>query len=296
MMFGLTGLAPIDGWALASIILKATGYGAALLAMGGPLFLLAFQKVPKEVLLLTRQIAVVAVIIGLAVLALQFGVRAARISGMGFAGATDKMMLGLIWDGPLGTAALCRSIGLTLIFAIVSKNPIGLVLSVAGAALIAISFTFIGHSLGDPRWLLTCLLIVHLLAAAFWAAALAPLHRAIEGTNGAIILHRFGIISSLTVCLLIMVGITFALLMTGSVTALVTTAYGWTLLLKLFLVTGLMGIAALNKWRIVPALLTGKTWAGLSLRYSIRVEMFIIVIILIITAALTVVTTPPVNL
>jgi putative copper resistance protein D len=38
MMFGLTGLAPVDEWALASIILKATGYGAALLAMGAPLF------------------------------------------------------------------------------------------------------------------------------------------------------------------------------------------------------------------------------------------------------------------
>ena len=34
----MEGLAPIDGWAIAAIIAKAVGYGAALLAMGGPLF------------------------------------------------------------------------------------------------------------------------------------------------------------------------------------------------------------------------------------------------------------------
>ncbi|AGI69202.1 hypothetical protein OAN307_c37460 [Octadecabacter antarcticus 307] len=295
-MFGLTGLAPIDGWALASIISKATGYGAALLAMGGPMFVLTFQKVPEDVLRLTRQIAIGAVIIGLAVLTLQFGVRAARISGMGFAGATDTMMLGLIWDSPLGTAALWRGVGLTLILAIVLKGAIGLVTSAMGAVLIATSYTFIGHSLGDPRWLLAGLLIVHLLAAAFWVAALAPLHRAVGGTDGAIILHRFGIIASLTVGLLVVVGTTFAWFMTGSVAALLGTAYGWTLLLKLLLVTGLMGIAALNKWRLVPALVAGETSAARSLRRSIRAEIFVVVIILIITATLTVVTTPPVNL
>lgn len=296
MMFGFTGLAPIDSLALASIILKATGYGAALLAMGGPLFFLTFQKVPKDVLRLIRQIAISAAIIGLGVLALQFGVRAARISGMGLAGATDKMMLGLIWDGPLGTAALWRGVGLTLILAIAFKSAIGLLISAMGSVLIAMSYTFIGHSLGDPRWLLAGLLNIHLLAAAFWVAALAPLHRAVAGTDGAIILHRFGKIASLTVCLLVVVGVTFAWFMTGSVAALIGTAYGWTLLLKLFLVTGLMGIAAYNKWRLVPALSTNETWAGPSIRRSIRAEIFVVMTILIITATLTAVTTPPVNL
>ena len=38
---GLDGLAPVDGWALLAIAAKALGYAAALVAMGGPLFLLA---------------------------------------------------------------------------------------------------------------------------------------------------------------------------------------------------------------------------------------------------------------
>ena len=42
-------------------------------------------------------------------LALRFGIRAARISGMGFEGATDPMMLGFVWESPLGTAAMASA-------------------------------------------------------------------------------------------------------------------------------------------------------------------------------------------
>jgi hypothetical protein len=60
---------------------------------------------------------------------------------MGFAGATDKMMMGLILDGPLGNSALWCGAELIMIFAIVFKSPIGLVTFATIAALIAISYT-----------------------------------------------------------------------------------------------------------------------------------------------------------
>ena len=41
-MIGLDGLAPLDGWTLVAILARAAEYGAALLAIGGPLFLAAF--------------------------------------------------------------------------------------------------------------------------------------------------------------------------------------------------------------------------------------------------------------
>lgn len=291
----MEGLAPVDGWAIAAIIAKAVGYGAALLAMGGPLFILAFPRASADVQKLARKIALIAALIGLAVLALRFGIRAARISGMGFPGAVDPMMLGFVWDSPLGAAAIWRGAGELLVVAVLLKGVVGLGTGLIGALLIAVSYAFVGHSLGDPRWLLALLLTLHLLAAGFWIGALAPLRHAVGQPAGASLLHRFGNVASITVALLVVAGLIFAWLMTGSLTATVTTAYGWTLLAKLCVVAGLMILAALNKWRYVPALASGEPTAAPHLRRSIQIEAVVVLLILITTATLTSITTPPVN-
>ena len=292
----MEGLAPIDGWALAAILAKSLGYGAALLAIGGPLFVVAFRTAPDDALRLVRNIAVLAALISVAILAVQFGIRSARISGMGLAGATDLMMLGFVWDSPLGTAAIWRCAGLILVLAILIEGAVGIGASLIGVLLIAASFTQIGHALGNPRWILASLLTVHLLVAAFWIAALAPLWRIVEHRGGAILLHRFGKIASITVTVLVIVGVAFAWMMVGSITALFTTAYGWGLLGKITCVSGLMSLAAYNKWRLVPALEMGDAMAVPRLKRSIRMEVVATILILIATATLTSITTPPVNL
>nr|WP_281494012.1 CopD family protein [Jannaschia sp. S6380] len=275
---------------------KAIGYAAALIAMGGPLFLAVFRSAPPDVRRIARKLAVIAALIGLAVLALRFGIRAARISGMGLSGATDTMMLGFVWDSPLGTAALWRGAGELLIVAVLIEGTIGMTASLLGALLIAMSYAFVGHSLGDPRWILAGLLVTHLLAAAFWVGSLAPLHRAAAKGENAALLHRFGTIASGTVAILVIVGVSFAWLMIGSPTGLFGTAYGWTLIIKIAVVTGLLGLAARNKLRLVPALASGAPSASARLRRSIRMEIIIVALILLATATLTSITTPPVNL
>ena len=292
----MEGLAPIDGWAIAAIIAKAVGYGAALLAMGGPLFVLVFRSSSNDVRQLARKVAVIAALIGLAVLALRFGIRAARISGMGLSGAVDPMMLGFVWDSPLGAAAIWRGAGELLVVALLIRGIVGLSAGLIGALLIAVSYTFVGHSLGDPRWLLASLLTLHLLAAAFWIGALLPLRHAVGQPEGARLLHRFGNVASLTVALLVVVGLIFAWLMTGSFSNLLSTAYGKTLLAKLGVVSGLMALAALNKWRFVPALASGTPAAVPHLRRSIQIEAIAVLLILMATATLTSITTPQVNL
>ena len=292
----MEGLAPIDGWAIAAIIAKAVGYGAALLAMGGPLFVLVFRSSSNDVRQLARKVAVIAALIGLAVLALRFGIRAARISGMGLSGAVDPMMLGFVWDSQLGAAAIWRGAGELLVVALLIRGIVGLSAGLIGALLIDVSYTFVGHSIGDPRWLLASLLTLHLLAAAFWIGALLPLRHAVGQPEGARLLHRFGNVASLTVALLVVVGLIFAWLMTGSFSNLLSTAYGKTLLAKLGVVSGLMALAALNKWRFVPALASGTPAAVPHLRRSIQIEAIAVLLILMATATLTSITTPPVNL
>ncbi|MEM9840449.1 MAG: CopD family protein [Pseudomonadota bacterium] len=292
----MTGLAPIDGVAVLAIFAKALGYGAALLAMGGVVFTFVFaSRATPDVLRLARRIAIAAALFGLVVLALRFGIRAARISGMGLEGATDPIMLGFVWESPIGTAAIWRGLGEVAILALLLPG-IGRWIALGGSFAVSISYTQVGHTLGDPRGPLAALLTLHLLAAGLWVGALVPLRRAARSPEGADLLHHFGIVAACAVGLLIAVGVALSWLLSGSLSALFGTAYGWALLTKVSLVTGLLGLAALNKWQLVPALQAGDARAAAGLRLSISIEMVVIILILLVTATITSVTTPPVNL
>ncbi|MEJ6393154.1 CopD family protein [Gymnodinialimonas sp. 2305UL16-5] len=275
---------------------KAIGYGAALLAMGGVLFSFIFAKhAEASVLHLARQLAVGAALVGLAVLALRFGIRAARISGMGFEGAMDPMMLGFVWESPLGTAAIWRGVGELAILAILVPR-IGQWIALMGCLAVAISFAQVGHALGEPRAALAVFLVLHLLAAAFWIGALAPLRRATLLPTGADLLHHFGNIAAFGIAVLIIAGTALAYLLSGSLAALFGTAYGLGLLVKVGIVSALLGLATLNKVRFVPALRVAKPGATHALRQSISLEMLAVAPILLATATITSVTTPPINL
>lgn len=292
----MTGLAPIDGLVVLAIVAKAVGYGAALLAIGGVLFGFIFaERAEANVLRLARQLAVGAALVGLAVLALRFGIRAARISGMGFEGATDPMMLGFVWESPPGTAATWRGVGELAVLAVLVPR-IGQWIALAGAVAVAISFSQVGHALGEPRAALAVLLVLHLLAAAFWIGALAPLSSAALLPTGADLLHRFGNIAAFGVAVLIIAGTALAYLLSGSLAALFGSAYGLGLLFKVGIVSALLALAAMNKVRLVPALRAEKPGAAHALQRSILLEMVAVALILLATATLTSVTTPPVNL
>lgn len=292
----MEGLAPVDGPALLAVAAKAAGYAAALLAIGGVLFVAAFARVADgSVLRLARRVAAGAALVGLAVLAARFGIRAMRISGMGLQAAVDPVMLGLVWQSPLGTAAIWRGLGWLAILAGLASGRIRPV-ALAGAGAVAVSYAQVGHTLGGPRWALGALLVLHVLTAAFWAGALPPLRRAAAGPDGVPLLHWFGIAAGGAVALLVAAGLGLAWMLSGSLAALTGTAYGLALLLKVAVVAGLLGLAALNRWRLVPGLGRGDARAGAALRRSIALEGAAVAAILLVTAALTTLTTPPATL
>ena len=294
------GLAPLDGWALASILAKALGYGAALLAAGGATFVFLFDQDLRKAgltrpLRLVYVLTTVAATLGLLALAGRFALRSARISGMGAEGAVDPMMLSIVWQSALGDAAVWRALGLAAVLALLIPR-LGRWLAGLGAVLIAVSYTHVGHSLGESRAILMALLVVHLLAVGFWVGALAPLYAAAGSRKGAATLHRFGTIAARAVALLVAVGVAFAWLVSGSPANLIGTAYGWTLLGKVAVVALLLALAARNKLRLVPALERGETGASKRLKRAIAWEGVAVIVVLLLTATLTTVTTPPSNL
>ncbi|CAN0605669.1 unnamed protein product, partial [Ectocarpus sp. 12 AP-2014] len=107
--------------------------------------------------------------------------------------------------------------------------------------------------------------------------------------------HRFGQQATLIVPVLIAVGGVFAFLLLGSPQAIFGTAYGQMLLVKLSIVGVVLGIAALNKLRLVPALAAQKAGADGRFRASLRWEALVFLAIFTATALLTTSFTVPVS-
>ena len=87
--------------------------------------------------------------------------------------------------------------------------------------------------------------------------------------------------------MLVVAGLCYAALLLGSFDALFSTAYGQVLLVKMALVSGVLGLAAVNKFRLVPALRIGTARAAPRLRRSIEIEIGIAGLIFLATSLLT---------
>jgi copper resistance protein D len=104
--------------------------------------------------------------------------------------------------------------------------------------------------------------VLHLIAAAAWVGALAPLaillavtgHAPDELDMARAATSRFSLLGMAAVAMLLATGIVNSWYLVGSVDALLNTHYGKLLLLKLALFLGMVGIAAFNWSQLTPAL------------------------------------------
>ena len=149
------------------------------------------------------------------------------------------------------------------------------VAGVAGLALLLVSFALVGHTAAHPaRALLAPTLVLHLVAAAFWAGSLWPLTRVARGRprDAAPLIAAWTRWAAWLVAALAVSGAALAWAIVGSVAALVGTRYGWALLGKVALVGVLLAFAAWHRFRLTPALERDEPGAGARLAASIRAE------------------------
>mgnify|MGYP006153498879 FL=1 len=238
----------------------------------------------------TRGLAASFAVLGLFATILSFSLRGANLTG-DLSGMTDPMMLSLLWTTPVGTVLALRIVGLNLLIVGLFLGRIGEWVSVLGGIIALFSFTQIGHISGSETALMDIALILHLLAVALWIGVLTPLYRLASSSttyaSAADVGHQFGLVASVTVPVLIVVGGYMGYQLVGSFTALIQTGYGQALIIKIFLFSGLVGLAAVNKLRLIPALRLGDPVAASHLSKSIYVEWLVILAVLGMTAVLT---------
>ncbi len=138
---------------------------------------------------------------------------------------------------------------------------------------------------------------LHVLAASIWVGGLAyfgaaylPVVQRVapDAVRGAAL--RFSRLGLISVIALVATGIAQSYLYLGSPGALISTGYGRTLLVKLIIIAPLFGLAAINRWAIVPRLAgLARLWRPLML--VVRLEACLALCVALIAAAVGI-TTP----
>ena len=278
-------------WAILAPLVKVLLYVLSFLAVGTGLFIFHFRSFLSQPTLaycckLVRKSSLIGSIIAPLLLLMTAG----NIGG-DLQSALDPLMINLALSSKAGQSILVLFFGFLLvllwIFPFQNQRRI---LGILGFSLILSSFSLYGHS--TINGLSSQLLIVlHLGAISYWVGSFLPLRYSTQGKieeeNLFQIAHQFGVYAVYYIGVLLITGLMLGTILVGGMEQLVTSDYGKAFLFKLFFATALLGIGALNKFRLVPQLKNNNLSHAIKLRKSISVEISILFIILVISSLLT---------
>jgi putative copper resistance protein D len=304
-----------------SVLLRAVGFVLQLQAAGAVFFAAAFGPALTISLASVRSLALSTAFAALFVVAGRFLLEAARMAG-DMSGLFDSSLQGMAWSSSAGGAFSVQVLGLLLIIAGMQspsaqmtadrlfQSSAGLspmawlrrlsargftIVGLTGAVLVAGSFALTGHTVtSSRRALLAPLLLTHLLIVSFWLGALWPLWLVTlreSRERASRVITLFSAAAVWLVPLILLVGAAIAALLLPDVATL-GKPYGRLVVAKVILFTLLMVMAALNKWRLGPALEGANLAAGSSFRRMVIAEYTMIVAVLSVTAVMTTLFSP----
>lgn len=195
-------------------------------------------------------------------------------------------------------AALLAAIGLTV--AVVASPLAGratrerwpLPLALGAAAVAVTASTLVGHTRSfGPAWLVLGADVLHLVAGAVWFGGVLGLCLLLAASSGASAprtartVVRFSAVGAWLVLALALTGTVLGWRVLGSLDALLGTGYGRTLLVKVALALTLVGIAAWNRFGLVPQVAHGPA-GRLRLRRTVVAEASVLTVLLVVTGVL----------
>ena len=290
-------------WEFLSVLSKVLIYLGAASALGGGFCLLNYNDGKRATLRRVLGLHLAGALLGLQAVAAAFLAQVGTASGSGLSGAFDREMAGLLLGTQLGDLSLFRAVG----FAILIGSGLFFYQTMVqqtrapsrrffqrlfaftsfGFIFLLLSFRFGGH-VSVQSLSVQFALAVHFTAFALWIGALYPLltiSRTEQVAELKVSLERFSRHAVVIVSLLLLSGLAMMLSLIHSTAELFTTAYGIALTLKILLVIGLLGIAAVNKFIIVPRLLLQADAA--QFQRSVIVEIAVAIVLLLLTAYLS---------
>ena len=210
--------------------------------------------------------------------ALGFALQAAAMTGLPLTQPDLSMVADLINGTSMGTALKARLVALLVLLLCIpfyrrQSRPAFIASTLAGAVALA-TLAWSGHGAageGEAGWLQLGADLIHLLAAGAWVGALAAFLALVlprlatddlaaqdmdRITLAEEALRGFSLVGTIIVALLILTGTVngWFLVGPGNIASLGQSTYGLLLIAKLLLFAGMLGLAALNRYRLTPAL------------------------------------------
>lgn len=296
----LFGDPPEAFWQAGAAVARWLGFAGVLAAAGGAAFLAwAHDRRSVEHRPLARGVALAAVAGMVAALG-EIGLRVAAVGG-GLAGLADAdVWTATLAGGTAGSLAL-RGVGVAVLLGALPRlwSPWAIRLALAAGAVLTASLLPTGHSVAaDPLWPALAADYAHVVAATGWFGGLVlltgtlRLRRAAGQPPPAGVVVAFSRVALASVGLLVAAGVGLAWVHAGTLSALVTTAYGRALAVKLALVAVVIALAAYNRLRLVPAIRAGSESAWPRLRRTTAAELTGLIAVLAVTGALVNVNPP----
>ncbi len=241
-------------------------------------------------------------VLGLIAVSINYFAQVGAFAESGLMGIFDAQMHAFLWPTQVGQTVLWRLIGFGLMLVasglLLHKNryikTFSAVLAIISCLLIAVTFTFIGHST-ELGLLAQGLILIHVLIIGSWIGAFYPLWKLCSTDDHSDdniviknVMDTFGRLGIVIVILVLLSGMGMVWMLFDSPTELFSSNYGIAVTIKLCLVAIILLIAAWHKLVLVPKLTIANTsLAKQKLQKSIGLEALIAVLILATTAVLS---------
>jgi putative copper resistance protein D len=273
-----------------SAMLRSASFVALFQTSGMAIFLAMFGRMLQSTRVTLSRIARMSAIAAMILVLAHFAMEAARMADA-MTGIVDMSLQTMALNSVGAVVVAIRLLGLgTIAIAVGRNDDVGVTFIIIGAVIVTSSFILFGHTAASPlRWVLAPLLMMHVTIVAFWFGALIPLYLATIRETPQLagqVTQAFSQIAGWLVPLILAAGSGLALILVRHVSD-IGSAYGLLLMGKIGGFCALMGLAAMNKSRLGPAVGSGDENALRSFRTALKVEYVLISAVLATTAVMT---------
>lgn len=261
-----------------------------------PLYSFTQEEREKGLVLRTGPLLMWLSVAGLPLSVFGLAISTATMMSSPFRSVDPAMLTTIIAETDLGTAWYFRLAALTAVIAGLTcfrrNQTLMLSWTVAYGAVALATLLWSGHA-GATEGAIGALHrisdIAHMIAAALWIGGIAAFSMMVWPRGSALdakeivrvtrVLANFARIGTAAVATIIMTGLFNGLLIIGmNVSALFHSTYGWLLMAKIALFIVMLVLAAMNRWKLTPALgrsikPTGSAPAIIDLRKSLAIEV-----------------------
>ncbi len=280
----------IELWTFTNPVLRILIYGIALISIGTILFNLHFKKyLNNHVKNYCNKVLKSNSLFGILISIFVFFSIPGNLGG-DIESIFNIDLIKLSLETLQSKSALLLFFGFILVyFSTTTLNFLSKKLYIPGIFFLIISFVVVGHSLSSGIYS-QLLIIVHVICISYWVGSFLPLRHMCTINNCKnlhAIAHNFGVYAIIYISLLVITGLTFSYILLGGISPLITSYYGNVLSIKILLVSIILIIGALNKFKVVPNIKTNQRNGQKKLKISIEIEMLITFLILLLTSILT---------